>query len=270
MLGHLIYNYQHLDDCKIQQEISRMLYAKAFGGVHLVHAYNGKKEFGYAQYLEDKFIKIKNRGHFQGAVDLINAGMEYFNSARKLPVRYVLVTAADTWLLNVKFVQKLVREMETKGQVLATSSWGKSKPSEKPHGFSTDFFIVDLEWNRKAQLWPLDYAGFVRKFADFFYVQYAQPVVEVAVQYQFQKYFGDNFVDNDIWRNRNASLRRIVEREPVHGQDGRRIDNWPSIGLYTSPEPKAKRAALRKLGISLGAEGRRLLGAEDLSYYNRV
>jgi len=38
--------------------------------------HNGKKKFGYEPYLEDKFIQIKNNGHFQGAVDLINRGLE--------------------------------------------------------------------------------------------------------------------------------------------------------------------------------------------------
>lgn len=47
MLGHLIYNHNQLDDDRIQQEISKKLYADNFGGIHLVHVYNGKKSFGY-------------------------------------------------------------------------------------------------------------------------------------------------------------------------------------------------------------------------------
>jgi len=127
MLGHLIYNYQHLDDARIQQEISKNLYVKAFDKVHLVHAYNGKKEFGYRPHLEDKLIKIKNRGHFKGAADLINAGLKYFTTKKIPGLKYVLVTAADTWLLDVDFLKDLIDQMQREGKVLAASSWGRSK-----------------------------------------------------------------------------------------------------------------------------------------------
>lgn len=269
MLGHIIYNYQHLDDCKIQQELSKKLYTQVFGGVHLVHAYNGNVSFGYTRYLEDKLITIKNRGHYQGAVDLINVGMKYFDESKDLPVKYVLVTAADTWLLNTRFLQSIIQEMEEKGQVLATSSWGSAQAPEKPAGFATDFFIIDLEWNRSAHLWPLNYAAFKKKFEDFFYLQFSQPIVEAAVQYKYQKYFADTYVDNDVWKNKSRFLRRIVEREPVHIK-GSRKNEWPRIGLYTAPDPTAKQKVLKKLALKLGPEADRLVRAKDTTYYNRV
>ncbi len=272
MIGHLIYNYEHLDDCRIQQEISKSVYAKAFGGVHLVHAYNGKVSFGYQPYLEDKFIKISNRGHFQGASDLINTGLAYFNNARIKGIRYVLVTAADTWLLKINFLKKLIEEMETDHRLLAASSWGISKAPEKMTGFSTDFFIIDIDWNRKAKLFPFDYQKFKNKFADIFYLQYAQPTLEAAVQYQYQKYFADRFDDNDVWHERNRGLRRIVEREPVHKSINPlfrgRIPSWPTIGLYTSPEPAEKRRALKRLGFAVGPYSEKLIAGKLDKTYN--
>jgi hypothetical protein len=269
MLGHLIYSYHHLDDVKIQEEISKNLYAKEFGGVFLVHAHNGQTSFGYKKYLEDKLIKIPNRGHFQGAVDLINAGLAYFSSQRIKGLRYVLVTAADTWCLDVKFIKKLVLEMEKNGQVLAASSWGTSRPKEKLSGFSTDFFIIDLEWNRKSKLWPLDYPGFKNKFQDAIALMYQQATVELAAQYKYQKYFVDNYVDNDVWLTRNRLMRRIVEREPVHA-NGRRRADWPKIGLYTNPEPTTKKQALKKLGYNFGQYSEKLIKSKNLSYYNKI
>lgn len=269
MIGHIIYNYSHLDDARIQQELSKALYTKAFGGVHLVHAYNGKKEFGYEPYLEDKFIKIKNRGHYKGAADLISAGIRYLDSAKIKGLKYVLVTAADTWAIDTRFLKKVIREMERDGKVLAASSWGHAGPTDKPTGFSTDFFILDLDWNRQAKIWPLNYDKFVEKFSDILALFYAQPTVEHAVQYAFQKFFMDTYEDNEIWMTRGRSFRRLVEREPVH-KNGKRIDDWPQIGLYTSPSPESKQAILKKKKLDIGKYSKKLIQAKSLKYYNRV
>lgn len=270
MLGHLIYNYQHLDDVRIQQELSKKLYAPLFDGVHLVHAYNGKGEFGYQPYLEDQLLTTTNRGHFRGAVDLINLGLNYFTEQRIPGVRYVLVTAADTWLLNTEFLTQLMSEMERDGKVLAASSWGRAKAPENPSGLSTDFFIIDLEWNREAKIFPLDYDAFYTKYMDMYALLWAMPIVETAVQFNYQKYFLTHYVDNEIRTKRDQMLRRIVEREPVHLPTGERKGDWPEIGLYTSADPRSKQKTLQELHLDLGEYSRKLIQAEDLSYYNRV
>lgn len=270
MLGHLVYNHNHLDDARIQQEISKNLYAQKLDKTYVVHAYNGEPAFGYKKYLEDKLIKIKNREHFQGAADLINAGLKFFTEHKIPGLKYVLVTAADTWALNTQFLAKCLQEMKARGQVLAACSWGKAVYPEPPAGLSTDFFIIDIEWNRKAKLFPLNYENFKKKFADFFYVQYRQPTVEYALQYAFQNYFATTYLDNEVWRQRNKSLRRIQEREPIHTLKGNRRDNWPKIGLYTSPEPKEKKAILKKLKFNLGEYSHKLIHATNISYYNKT
>ena len=270
MIGHLIYNYEHFDDLKIQQEISKSLYVPLFNGVHLVHAYNGKREFKYKPYLEDKLITIKNRGHFKGAIDLINEGLTYF-SKNKIPgLKYVLVTAADTWLLNTAFLEKVIQEMQDNEQVLAASSWGRSVHPAKPTGFSTDFFIIDIEWNRKTKLFPVDYDGFLKKFSDLFALQYSIPIVEAAVQYKYAKYFNDTLENNDIGAERNKKFRRLKEREPVHNEQGMRYHNYPKIGLYTNPDPIDKQKVLKKLKQKLGPNTDRLITAKNLEYYNKI
>jgi hypothetical protein len=269
MIGHIIYNYQHLDDVRIQQELSKKLYTKVFGGVHLVHAYNGKKEFGYEPYLEDKFIRIKNRGHYKGAVDLINAGIKYLQGAKIKGLKYVLVTAADTWAIDTRFLKKVMKEMELEGKVLAASSWGNAVAPARPTGFSTDFFLFDLEWNHKAKLWPLDYDGFIEKFEDVLAINYTQPTVELAAQYAFQKHFLKTYEDNDVWRTREKMFRRLIEREPIH-IDGERISDWPNLGLYTSPDPKTKQAILKKKKLDVGRYTGKLIKAKNLEYYNKI
>ena len=251
MIGHLIYNHEHILDCQVQQELSKHLYPKTLGEVFLVHAYNGTKKL-YHPYLEDKFIFLKNRGHFQGAADLINAGLEYF-TAHKIPgLRYVLVTASDTWLIKPEVIKKIITRMAKEKRVLAASSWGRGKPNERPIGFSTDFFIIDIEWNRTHKLFPLNYELFIKKTEDLFALLYALPGLEMAVQFYFQKIFTRLYSDNDTWRQRNQALLRLTEREPVHNAKGARRENWPSLGLYTTPLSTEKRIALKKLKIRIG------------------
>lgn len=276
MLGHLIYSYNHLDDARIQQEISKNFYSKFFNGVYVVHSHNGKKFFAYQEYLEDKLIKIKNKGHFAGAADLINKGIDYFNKNKIKNLKYVLVTAADTWMLDVSFLKSIIKRMEKEKKVLAVSSWGTVVYPEKIRGFSSDFFIINIEWNRKTKILPFSYSEFVEKFFDIFSLNYSIPTLEGAFQYYYAKYFLDNFKDNEIWQNRDGKLLRIIEREPVHNKDiknkkmklGERFPSWPKIGLYTNPYPKEKQQILKKLKYNFGKYSNKLILAKNLDYYN--
>ena len=268
MLGHLIYNHEHFDDLRVQQEISKGLYIKEFRGTHIVHAYNGDRNKWPKPYLEDKCLYLKNRGHFAGASDLINAGLDYFTRLRKPEIRYVLVTAADTWMIDIGFLSSLVTDMKKHAKVLAASSWGSAVYPQKPAGFSVDFFVIDIEWNRRAKIFPIDYDGFSRKFSDLFYFLYSIPTVEHAFQYEYQKYFATHFQDNTIWRTRDKSLRRIIEREPVQLGENRQR-SWPNIGLYTDPSPAEKREALKKKHYDFGKYSHKLLYSTETDYYNK-
>jgi hypothetical protein len=267
MLGHLIYTYDRLDDARVQQEISKRLYSAAFGGVHLVHAYNGKKEFGYAPYLEDKLIVRQNRGHYRGAVDLINAGLAWFNVAGLPEVRYVLITAADTWAVDVPFLQSVVMNMEAHGRVLATSSWRTAQPAQI-HGFSLDFFIVDLQWNARASIFPLDYDAFYDRYADILALLYSPPIAEVALQHAFQCHFLSTYVDNSVLIERNRQLLRIAEREPACIRENAR--GRTQTGIWHSHGADEKRALLSAAGLDCGPHCRRLIDAEDCSYFNGI
>jgi hypothetical protein len=269
MLGHLIYTYDRLDDARISQEISKSRYGKKLDGVHLVHAYNGKPSFGYTKYLEDKLLKIKNRGHFKGAADLINAGLSYFDTLGVKKVRYVLVTASDTWVLNVGFLVKIIKTMNRENKGLSTSSWGRAKHPEKPTGFATDFFVIDMAWNKKTKLFPVNFDKYKEKFSDQLATSYGVPILEGAVQYQYAKYYIEHFEDNDMWRKRNNDLLRIVEREPIHSAKGERRYSWPSIGLYTSHNSVDKKRALVKFKSDLGKYSQKLIQSKTTGYYNK-
>ena len=264
MLGHLIYTYDRVEDARIQQELSTHLNSQILGGVHIVHTYSGGSTFGYEPYLEAKLIPRKNRGHYRGAVDLINAGLQYFSDS-DLDIRYVLVTAADTWIVQTEFLANLISEMEANEKVLATSSWVSEFPAA-PAGFALDFFVIDLQWNRHAQLFPLDYDDFFAKYADILALRYVPPFVEVALQYGYHKHFLKSFEDNDVWTTRDRHFRRIIEREPTHIRDN---DNARMMtGIYHSHDAEKKKALLTEMGLDCGPYCHRLLTANDLSYFS--
>jgi hypothetical protein len=264
-LGHLLYTYSNVDDARIQQEISKQLYAERFDGVQLVHTYTGKPEWGYEQYLEDELIVMENRGHFRGAADHLAAGLRYFMEHGDQDVRYVLVAAADSWILDAAYLQKIIKTMERDGQVLAVSSWFSAYP-EDIQGFSTDLFVVDIQWARTSGMFPLDFDSFYARFADVYALQGTFPYLERAFHYYFMKWLMGHYHDYGVRVARDKLLLRITSREPINDSD--REYNRSNIGIFTSPDPSPKQAALKKLHTPLGKHAEKLKRAHDLRYYN--
>jgi len=275
MLGHVIYTYNKIDDARINQELSREVLGKSkkLGGVYIVHSYNGEKEFGYEKYLEDELVTLKNRGHFQGAMDLINAGIEAVSKQKD--VRYVLVTAADTWLANVVFIENLIEKMEKEDKCIAVSSWGIEKnDSIFRMGFSQDFFILDLKWNKESKLYPVDYDKYLDKFLDAYHAMGGVFLVpERSVSYSWLRYWYEKgHKDNDLKKVSDEKMLRILEREPIHLPDwSERKMEWPDLGIYSWHDPKPKQALLNKIkdSVSLKEYGEKLINSEDLSYFNK-
>jgi hypothetical protein len=265
MLGHIIYTYDRLDDARVQQEISTFLYPKAFGGVHLVHAYNGEESFGYTPYLENHLIVRQNKGHYRGAVDLINAGLAYFDEAGLTDVRYVLVTASDTWAVDAGYLQDLVAKMGANGQVVAASSWRTEWPAQL-HGFSLDFFLIDRHWNSETAIFPLDYDAFYNKYAEVLGLMYIPPIPEAAFQTSYHGYFLSRYLDNDVLRQRDLHFRRIPEREPAAIRENAR--GREMTGIWHTHSTIEKQEMLRALGLSCGEHSNKLMMAEDLRYFN--
>ncbi len=269
MIGHVIYTYNKITDAYINQEISKNLYSKSkvLGGTYLVHSFNGEPKLGYKKYLEDKLIKMKNPGHFLGAANMIDAGIEAVSKkSQSLGIRYCLVTTADTWMINVKFLERLIKKMKKEKKYVATCAWFAKFP-EKPHTLATDFFVIDIEWNKKSRVFPLNYKEFVEKFKDYFYLRWGIPLIEVAFMYNYFNWFGEvhNHDGNLIWQDAEKHLLRITEREPVHGErewkKGRgRKEVWPKIGLYTWNDLKKKKELLKKKKLILGKYSKELIG----------
>src|SRR3989338_7523637 len=177
-LGVLIYTHNRVDDARINMEIIRNVWQKTkyFKDVTIIHAFNGKKNWYPKKYLENELVTIKNSWHFQGAADLIDAGIKTFQKYKH--ITYGIVLASDTWLVSPLYVENLLRDMQTKGLHLATCSWGLPDRNDITDvGAAVDFFIVDLKWAKKYKMFPINYERFQKKYKDLFAYQKAGNVM---------------------------------------------------------------------------------------------
>ena len=287
MIGHLIYTYDHLDDARISQEISKNFLTKTLDPIILIHAYNGKESFGYKQYLEDVLIRRKNIGHFEGACDLLNAGVK--EAEKHKEIQYLLVTAADTWVLNEQFLKKIIEDMKKNNQIIATCAWDNRGIKDYDInflmnlfkiGFASDFFILDMNWQRKVKLFPLDFKSIKEKFEDIKMFILGEPLyLENILAYSFLKIFYNNvqFKSGERKKKMILSIHHIKEREPIHFYDKekgfwRRKMGWEEIGLYTyhNDEIDKKQKCISDKKELIGKFISKIRNTKDLSYFNRI
>jgi hypothetical protein len=80
------------------------------------------------------------------------------------------------------------------------------------------------------------------------------------------KWLMGHYHDYGVRVARDKLLLRITSREPINDSD--REYNRSNIGIFTSPDPSPKQAALKKLHTPLGKHAEKLKRAHDLRYYN--
>lgn len=278
-VGCLIYTHERVDDARINMEIIRSLWKQSsnFSSLAIIHSYNGKKVWYPKKYLEDLLIRQPNNpGHYQGASELIDAGISMFQ--KKYPqIHYVVVLAADTWCLKPQYVAHVIRVMQQNGQVLATCPWGLPvRYKENSVGMATDFFIIDTHWAKRYHFFPLRYAEFFRQYQELF--SYLRPGSNVSLEKIALARFHDA-----SFREHNDNLHRkelaeqsmyiLKERMPVHSSKNAkgywiRKFYWPQIGLITHHQPNLKQKILRRVKGATGQYSQKLIQAKKLDYYN--
>lgn len=273
-IGVLIYTHNRVDDARINMEIIRNVWEKFghFDDVEVVHAFNGKKEWYSKKYLENELVVNKNSWHFQGASDLIDAGIKKF----KNNVDYVIVLASDTWLIDPVYLKNLLTKMDKKKSYLATCSWGLPKRNSlQDVGMAVDFFIVNIKWAKKYKMFPINYGEFHKKYKDLFLYQSGGNVMlEKLMLSRFIEAVGSEQKFNGSARKKAFEKMLIMkDREPVHSKirkDGTWVRKmyWSKIGLLTHHEPSSKKKILKKANIKDGVNINRLLKSSDLSYFN--
>jgi len=276
-IGVLIYTYNRVDDAKINIDIIRNVWEKSkhFKDIKIVHSFNGKGEWYPKKYLENYLVATKNSWHFQGAADLIDAGIKTFQKKHK-SVDYVIVLASDTWLIKPTYVESLLNKMKRDILYLATCPWGLPERNEiKDVGMAVDFFIIDLKWATKYKMFPINYADFYKKYEELFlYQKGGNVMLEKLLYARYIKAISSE--ENSGGVARKMAIKKLLnlkDREPVHShidKEGYWIRNmyWVKMGLLSHHDPASKKKILKKNNVVVGKNIKKLLQSQDLSYYN--
>lgn len=265
-IGYLVYTFDRVLDARIQMEIVRSLWEKKFGKIYLVHAYNGKKDWYPEKYLEDKLIRQNNPGHYEGASDLIDAGVK---ELLKKKLDWLVISASDTWLIKPEYVQGKIKEMGKNENVFFACPWGAPNRNDpRDLGISADFFILKADWEKKNKMFPVKYGTFKKKYLD--YVRYWG-----ANNISYEKLLFGRFIsaceNEDPKKNNQLRFRvkkRLLifeDRIPIHkNENWDRYMQWPKIGLYTDHDLKYKKKMLTKKKLELGKYSRKLILTKNL------
>jgi len=275
-IGVIIYTFNRVNDAKINIEIIRNLWPKEpmFSKVVIAHTYNGRKNWYPKKYLENVLIRMKNPGHFQGASDLIDAGMNIL--IQKKDIDYAIVLAADTWLLKPEYISNTIREMRKRDLYLATCPWGLPNRNDmRDVGVATDFFILDMKWAKKYMLFPLRYKEFYKKYGEYLlYKSGSNVMLEKLMLMRFMQAIKRMICSDNLYKAvAKEKIYWFSDREPIHSHINKRglwvrKMRWDKIGLETSHDPLQKKEFLRKFDFCQGENTKRLLGSKDLSYFN--
>ena len=282
-VGVLLYTYNRVDDARINMEIIRNVWRRSelLRDVVLVHAFNGKEEWWPTAYLEDDLLVLENRGHFEGAEDLMNRGIERFT--QKYPdIDYVITVASDTWCVLPEYLERVIREMRDGAKYLAACAWGRKDASDMfAVGMSMDLYILDRRWAVQYGLLPIRYREFRDKFAEVLFYENKIVYLERVFALRFRQAIARTIripSENVATQIVEQHILRMVDREPVHyfkrpiSRLFRAVHHrevyWPKIGLITHHDPEPKQRAISKWKLELGPHGTRFVRANDLHYFN--
>jgi len=275
-IGVLIYTFNRIDDAKINMEIIRNVWASniLLQDIPLVHAFNGEKEWWPEKYLEDELIMLENTGHFTGAAELMDGGIDIFH--KKYPnISHVVVIASDTWIMKPDYLTSVIQEMEGQKKYLATCGWVDAVTKLKVwRDTATDFFIVDLKWAVKNKMFPLRYGEYLDSYSEVFHLLSMTIYLEQVVLLRFRQALvrdigplqSETLVDEILIQ----FIYLLEEREPItvyHPIYERRM-YCPILGLIGHHDPVAKQKVLKTYPIIEGEQVRKFLFSTDLSYYN--
>ena len=270
----IIYTYNRVEDAKINMEIIRNVWSKSKKlETKITHCFNGQKSWYPKKYLEDDLIYLKNSGHFLGASELIDAGMNIVNKKYK-KIDYVIVLASDTWLIKPDYLERILAQMESENKYLASCPWGLSKRNDlRDVGTAVDFFILNYEWARKYKMFPLNYGDFFNKYSDLYFYQGWSVMLEKLMLGRFiQALFRESKINVGLKQHAYSKFLNLTDRNPVHShinKDGYWIRPmyWPKMGLLTHHEALPKKQILRKAKITQGKSIQKLLQSKSFDYF---
>ncbi len=275
--GVVIYTHNRVDDARINMEIIRSLWTTSGlfkTPIPIVHAFNGDKQWWPKRYLEDVLVRQKNPGHFQGASELIDAGLSRMH--KQFPdVSYVLVLAADTWMTKPSAAARILSTMVREQQYLATSAWNAPKHLEmKEVGIATDCLFLHLPWAYRFGMLPIGYEEFWNRHSEMILYAGANSVMleKLAFARFKQALWRDPSLKLSMLHKIRARLLELRERGRVHARirrDGtwERTHHFPKIGLLTHHDAIAKHRIFKNVKNVSGPTIERFLKTKKLRVY---
>lgn len=249
-IWYLIYSYNRIYDAMIQMEIVRNIYEKEFWKIFILHAYNWEKSWYKNKYLEDKLIRIKNPWHYEWASNLIDIWFKHF---KNLDLDYIIVSASDTWFLNTDFIRDTLLEMKNNNKVLFTCPWWTPTRNDFTDVWmATDFFILDLNWEKKFNMFPVNYKSFYNKNIDL--LRYLWKWNISYEKLLFSRFINSCFLEikSEILLKSQVKnkLLNFSERIPIHSnEDWERTMEWKGIGFFTNHNIYEKQNVFENLNL---------------------
>lgn len=120
----VIITHNRVEDARINMELMRHIWTECLplDRLDIFHIFNGQKSWYPQKTHEDVLMRIPNRGHFMGAVDMMNVGAKAVLASR---TKYdaVVVCSADAWLMDPGTLQRLLEVVTGTSPVIASSWW---------------------------------------------------------------------------------------------------------------------------------------------------
>lgn len=152
-LACVITTYNRISEAKGQMDLIKEFWEPKFGRIDIYHEYDGERSWYKGKYKEDYFFRHPYKPHLEGALYLINKGIEHA-LANKRKYDFIVVSSADVWIYNPTRLLKIINKCRRAKYEVATSIWYLS-------GFSTEFFIISPSLARSV--FPLDYKALLKK-----------------------------------------------------------------------------------------------------------
>lgn len=177
-LAYIVITYDKLEHAKLQIESIRNSWQddKRIESMYIAHIYNGSQDFkGFG--LEDTLIKTHNPGHYEGASNMIDLGVDHILNL-KSDFDLLLVASADVYFVKPSLVIDRLFDMIIKDKKICTTIW-----SLMPFCLATEFFAITPDCAKSV--FPLRYSSHYNHKETLRFQQDGYPAVEKLM---YEKY----------------------------------------------------------------------------------
>lgn len=153
-LACIITTHGRVSEASAQMDIIRELWQPHFKRIDIYHEFNGKKEWYRASGREDFLSRHEPKPHYEGAVHLIEQGVEHVLKSGR-PYDFIVVASADVWVYEPQKICEIIELMMKGKYLLASSLWPPF------NCLATEFFVITPSLADK--IFPLNYTEYLNR-----------------------------------------------------------------------------------------------------------